>query len=103
MNPAAAKNALLLVGGGARAAYQVGVMRSMAKAFPKLNFPVLTGVSAGAINVAFLANTADDFPRTIDKLVALWEKLTIDQVFRTEFGSVGSKMLRWVVGLAAGR
>ena len=44
--------ALLLTGGGARAAYQVGVLRSLVRAYPDLHFPILTGVSAGAINVA---------------------------------------------------
>lgn len=97
------KNALLLVGGGARAAYQVGVLRSLAKSFPELRFPILTGVSAGAINVAMLANSSDEFPRTTERLVSLWENLTVDQVFETEFGSLGTKLLRWLVRSAAGR
>ncbi|HEX2853215.1 MAG TPA: patatin-like phospholipase family protein [Opitutaceae bacterium] len=102
MNPAE-QNALLLVGGGARAAYQVGVLRSLAKSFPELRFPILTGVSAGAINVAMLANSPDEFPRATEHLVSLWENLTIDKVFRTQFRSLGSKFLRWMVRSAAGR
>ena len=54
--------ALLLTGGGARAAYQVGVLRSLVRIFPELHFPILTGVSAGAINVAMLANDTGKFP-----------------------------------------
>jgi NTE family protein len=45
----------VLTGGGARGAYQVGVLRSIARRFPTLQIPILTGVSAGAVNAAFLA------------------------------------------------
>jgi NTE family protein len=48
--------ALTLGGGGARAAYQVGVLRAIAKNHPGLALPLLCGVSAGAINIAHLAN-----------------------------------------------
>jgi NTE family protein len=96
-------NALLLVGGGARAAYQAGVLRSMARAFPDLQFPILTGVSAGAINVAMLANSTASFSQTTERLEALWANLTIDQVFRTKFGSLGTQMFRSMIRFAAGR
>jgi NTE family protein len=102
VNPASAKNALLLVGGGARAAYQAGVLRSLAKAFPKISFPILNGVSAGAINIALLANTAVEFLPTTERLVALWESLTLDQVFRTQFRTLGPAVLKWAVRMAAG-
>lgn len=102
MNPASAKNALLLVGGGARAVYQAGVLRSLAKAFPQVRFPILNGISAGAINIALLANTADDFQPTIERLVTLWESLTLDQVFRTQFRTLGPAVLKWAVRMAAG-
>ena len=48
--------ALVLTGGGARAAYQVGVLRAIARLLPETTFDVITGVSAGAINAAFLAS-----------------------------------------------
>ncbi|MEO6709235.1 MAG: patatin-like phospholipase family protein, partial [Planctomycetota bacterium] len=48
--------ALALGGGGARAAYQAGFLHAVSKRFPDLGMPILTGVSAGAINTAFLAN-----------------------------------------------
>jgi len=96
------KLALVLAGGGARAAYQVGFLRSLARAFPDLQFPVITGVSAGAINAAFLANSTDDFPRTVERLTSLWTNLTIDQVFRTDFATVGTNMLRWALRLTLG-
>src|SRR4051812_41469434 len=47
--------AVMLTGGGARAAYQVGVIKGLARHFPNLRFQIITGVSAGAINAIFLA------------------------------------------------
>jgi NTE family protein len=97
-----AKLALVLAGGGARAAYQVGFLRSLARAFPDLRFPILTGVSAGAINAAFLANSTEDFPRAVERLTELWTSLTVDQVFRTNFSALGANMLRWIARLTTG-
>jgi len=97
-----AKLALVLGGGGARAAYQVGFLRSMARAFPDLQFPILTGVSAGAINAAHLANTSEDFPQAVERLAALWTGLTIDQVFRTDMPSLAAIMMRWALRLVSG-
>ena len=94
--------ALLLTGGGARAAYQVGFLRTLSRAFPELHFPILTGVSAGAINVAMLANVTDKFPDAVDRLARLWESLTLDQVFRTEFRALGSNMARWIFRMLSG-
>ena len=96
------KLALVLAGGGARAAYQVGFLRSLARNFPDLRFPILTGVSAGAINAAFLANSTEDFPRAVARLTELWTSLTMDQVFRTNFSALGGNMLRWIVRLTSG-
>lgn len=94
--------ALLLTGGGARAAYQVGVLRSLVRIYPELHFPILTGVSAGAINVAMLANITEPLPQAVTRLGALWESLTLDQVFRTEFRAIGMNMVRWIGRLVSG-
>lgn len=94
--------ALLLTGGGARAAYQVGVLRSLIRIYPELHFPILTGVSAGAINVAMLANITEPLPQAVTRLGALWESLTLDQVFRTEFRAIGMNMVRWIGRLVSG-
>src|SRR5581483_8883685 len=96
------KTALLLAGGGARGAYQVGVLRAISRAFPELRFPILTGVSAGAINTALIANSTDDFPATIERLAANWESLTLDQVFRTNFSALGANTIRWMFRVACG-
>lgn len=102
VNPDPGKLALVLAGGGARAAYQVGFLRSVAKHFPELGFPILTGVSAGAINAAHLANSRDPLPESVRQLTALWEKLTIDQVFRTDLPALAFTMARWAVRLVSG-
>lgn len=96
------QTALLLTGGGARAAYQVGVLRSLARVFPALHFPILTGVSAGAINVALLANNPNRFPKNVARLAEHWDTLTLDQVFRTEFRALGTNVVRWMFRLLSG-
>lgn len=90
--------ALVLSGGGARAAYQVGVLRALAKLRPKqapLPFSILCGTSAGAINAAGLAVHADRFDRAVGLLTRVWANLRCETVFR-----VGpSSLLRGVAGL----
>ena len=77
--------ALVLPGGGARSAYQVGVLRAIAGWYPSgspLPFPVLCGTSSGAINVAVLASHADDIGRATAQLARVWGGFHIGQVFR---------------------
>ncbi|HEY8848078.1 MAG TPA: patatin-like phospholipase family protein, partial [Thermoanaerobaculia bacterium] len=74
--------AIVLTGGGARAAYQVGVLRAVARHFPDTRFDIITGVSAGAINALFLASRQTALPETIAELSGLWESLRIQSVFR---------------------
>ncbi len=80
----------------------MGVLRSLVRAYPELNFPILTGVSAGAINTALLANTTGDFASAVERLAGHWESLTLDQVFRTDFRAVGSHVVRWMFRLVSG-
>jgi NTE family protein len=94
--------ALVMGGGGARAAYQVGVLRSIAQRYPKLRVPILTGVSAGAINTAFLANCTDDFQVALEKLTKLWSGLTTDQVFKSNAYSLLKIASRWGLRLVSG-
>lgn len=77
--------ALVLSGGGARAAYQVGVLRGLSRRFPEFCPPVVTGVSAGAINAAWLASRTAGFEEKVDDLRKLWRDLETDHVF-----SIGS-------------
>ena len=79
--------ALVLSGGGARAAYQVGVLREIAEALPPatpLPFPIVCGNSAGALNAAFIAADARHFDRAVRGLDQLWSSLTPGAVYRTE-------------------
>ncbi|MES3630471.1 MAG: patatin-like phospholipase family protein [Longimonas sp.] len=73
--------ALVLGGGGARAAYQAGVLHYMAEAFPSFRFSILTGVSAGAINTTHLANHVGTFPQATQSLLRNWKRLSADRVF----------------------
>lgn len=78
--------ALALSGGGARSAYQAGVLRYMAEIAPDLRIPILTGVSAGAINTAHLANHTGTFADAADTLVDSWRGLSLDHVVKPESG-----------------
>lgn len=77
--------ALVLSGGGARAAYQVGVLQALKDILPPQTnpFPIIAGTSAGAINAVSLASNSDDFQHGVDLLGALWSELTIEHVFRS--------------------
>ena len=63
--------AITLSGGGARAAYQVGVLRGLARHFPQARPEILTGESAGAINVAYLAAHRGALPEAVEDLAGL--------------------------------
>ena len=85
------KTALILSGGGARGAYQVGVLKGLAEILPekkKTPFQILSGVSAGAINCAKLATDINHFGNAVEKLIYLWSKISSEQVFKTDFLSL---------------
>jgi NTE family protein len=93
---------LVLSGGGAHAAYQVGFLRSLANQYPDLSVPILTGISAGAINATFIANQTGTFKEAIDALYAFWNNLSIDQVYAADAGSLMKNLLRMGVPLLTG-
>src|SRR5205085_7631255 len=74
--------AVMLTGGGARAAYQVGLLLGIARHFPNLRFQVITGVSAGAINASFLAANEGSLIEKAERLADIWCDLTCDHIFR---------------------
>ena len=76
----------MLSGGGARSAYQAGVIRYIAEAFPGLYFPILTGVSAGAINTSQLANHVGTLDAAARQLEGSWRDLSVERVFEVESG-----------------
>lgn len=89
--------ALVLSGGGARAAYQVGVLAAIAERVPEATFPILTGVSAGAINTIYLAAHCGPFPAAIQGLLKECARLTVDRVYCVRPLSIVRSLLRWSV------
>ena len=90
---------LVLTGGGARAAYQAGVLKAVRDILgrPARNpFPILAGTSAGAINVACLAASADDFSGAVSRLLAFWEGMRCHHIYRTDAWSVMKSGARWL-------
>jgi NTE family protein len=90
---------LVLTGGGARAAYQVGVVKAVRDILgnPVANpFPILCGTSAGAINAATLAVFADDFSRGVANLLEVWENMRCEHVYRTDAWHILKTGLRWL-------
>lgn len=86
--------ALALGGGGARAAYQVGVLLAISRMYPDYRFPTLTGVSAGAINISLLASHPGTLCQQMDKLADLWRGLRLDNVFVSEGISLLCRLMR---------
>jgi NTE family protein len=97
------RTALVLSGGGARGAYQVGVLRGlMDLAVPPPHFDILVGSSAGAINAGGLAAYANDYAGGVDRLERVWSRIAPRQVFRTDVRSLGTTGARWAWDLTLG-
>ncbi|HSS79354.1 MAG TPA: patatin-like phospholipase family protein [Thermoanaerobaculia bacterium] len=94
--------ALVLTGGGARGAYQVGVLRNLARHFPTLSFPILAGVSAGAINASFLAAHPGNLAEATEDLYGIWSRLEADDIFRVDTVSLARHFTHWAARLASG-
>jgi len=94
--------ALVMTGGGARGAYQVGLLRFLAKRYPDLRFRIISGVSAGAVNAAHLAQHHGTFPQAIDELTGLWQELVPETVFRIDTSSLLWNVIRSGVQLMTG-
>ncbi|MGA8048693.1 MAG: patatin-like phospholipase family protein [Burkholderiales bacterium] len=100
--PGRPRAGLVLTGGGARAAYQVGVVKAVRDVLgnPARNpFPILCGTSAGAINIATLAAYADDFTHATSKLLEVWEQMRCAKIYRTDSWSVVKSGARWLSSL----
>jgi NTE family protein len=97
-----ANTAMVLPGGGARAAYQVGVLKALAEIHgkrPGNPFPILGGTSAGCINAVSLAAGAHHFVGTVEKLEMLWRDLSTDKIYRADFFGVLRNALRLTYSL----
>ncbi len=97
-------SALVLMGGGARAAYQVGVLKGMNGILKEAGyaddldtfFKVYCGTSAGSLNAAQLACYADDPDAGLRSLETLWCSLTITKIFYTNWMEVVKASVRWL-------
>lgn len=94
--------ALVMGGGGARAAYQVGMLRALARRVPDLQIPIITGVSAGAINAVHLAAHPGSFAEAVHDLSELWAGLRIGDVFRVDSPFLSRNLVRWGLQLVSG-
>jgi len=102
---------LVLSGGGARAAYQVGVLRAVARmrrqalgpvARLRTPFGVISGTSAGAINAAALACHADRFDSAVELITKVWQNFAAEQVYRADSLGVMRSGAQWLTMLSAG-
>jgi len=103
------KTALFLAGGGARAAYQVGVLQAILSLLSEHGWParqnpfeIICGTSAGAINATALACRADNFEESVTHLLGIWRDLEVEQVYRADSIGVLRSGARWLSLLSFG-
>jgi len=103
------KTGLILSGGGARAAYQAGVLQAISRILAEAGWPaarnpfaIVCGTSAGAINATGLACRADDFGDAVDGLCAIWNDIAAHQVYRADSIAVLRSGARWLSLLSFG-
>ena len=97
--------ALVLGGGGARAAYQVGVLQAICEVLPdpRVNpFSIICGTSAGAINAVSLACHAENFQSGVDAVAGVWRNFRAHQVYRADGPGIAVSGMRWMSALALG-
>lgn len=96
------KIGLILTGGGARAAYQVGVLKAIAEFLPRraVNpFQIICGTSAGALNAATLAVNARQFRKGVKYLLGIWVNSQVSDIYRSDLLGVAKNTWRWLAGL----
>jgi NTE family protein len=100
------KTGIILSGGGARAAYQVGVLKAIYQLIPKNShnpFPIICGSSAGAINATILACYAGQYRIGLRRLESVWSNFSVDKVFRSDYKGMFKQTLRFTWHLITGR
>jgi len=95
---------LVLPGGGARAAYQVGVLKAIAEFLPGMAnpFQVIVGTSAGAVSAAVIGTEAYRWQRAVRALENVWENFHVEQVFRASAAAMLKSGLHWGISLVSG-
>lgn len=103
------KTSLVLSGGGARAAYQVGVLQAISSILNDAGwsarrnpFDIICGTSAGAINATALACYSENFSGAVEKILHVWENLTVEQVYRADSLGVLRSGAKWLSLLSFG-
>lgn len=96
------KIGLILTGGGARAAYQVGVLKAIAEILPRHAhnpFSIICGTSAGALNAVTLAVNALHFRKGVQYLLNIWKNSHVEDIYRSDPIGVLNNTVRWLTGL----
>jgi NTE family protein len=102
LDPVKSKSGLVLTGGGARAAYQVGVLKAIREMLPSgcaNPFHILCGTSAGAVNVASLAVFSDNFEAGVSHLLGVWENFRVHHVYRSDAPGIIQSGARWLAAM----
>lgn len=102
MNDSEQRTAIILSGGGVRAAYQLGLLNCIQERIPDARFEIITGTSAGAINAAFLAAHRGPLSTAIRELVDIWSGLTFERIFRVDSSALGANVAKWGLRLFSG-
>lgn len=96
------KIGLVMMGGGARAAYQVGVLKGITKFVKKGDpspFKIISGISAGAINAAALAGASHNYHKAVFRLLTIWGNFHCDQIFETSASGIIKTGAHWLLGM----
>ena len=99
------KTALVMPGGGARGAFQVGVLKALAELLPRgaaNPFPVVSGTSAGAVNSIVLAASARNYRTAVAELERVWGNFRCHQVYKTDNLTMLRSSLHWLLAIVSG-
>jgi NTE family protein len=105
LSPEPDRLGLVLTGGGARSAYQAGVLKGVADLLRRGSacpFPVITGTSAGAVSAIALASDAAHFRRSVIAIERVWRDFRVHQVFKADSVSLLKSALHWVLAVLTG-
>ncbi len=96
---------LVLTGGGARSAYQVGVLKGVAELLRRGSacpFPIITGTSAGAVSAIALASDAAHFRRAVYAIERVWRDFRVHHVFKADAANMLRSGLHWMLAFITG-
>lgn len=98
------RSGLILTGGGARAAYQVGVLKALSeiRPGPEWPFPIIVGTSAGAVSASILAANVTRWHQSVREIEQVWANFRVSQVFRSDATAMLKAGSRWMGSLLTG-